>query len=141
MRCNYRLFYLKLKNVLLLLIVFTVLILLITLFTHSPYMLRSYSFKKVYKYSPPVPGSFLDDYKSSNVSYCKFNYNLPEALVYHKAQLAYTPDLGKKSPYRVLYNVIEATSSYNSSAGLVFYKHFFIFFFILCESGVAVRIG
>lgn len=121
MLCNYRLFYLKMKNVLLLLIIFTILILLITLFTHSPYILRSVTYKKIYKYEPPVPGSFLNNYNSNNISYCKFNYNLPDNFSYEKWQLSATPDLGLKSPYRVLYNVIESVK--NSSSPVTYSTH------------------
>lgn len=121
MRCNYRLFYLKIKNVLLLLIIFTILILLITLFTHSPYILRNVTYKKLYKYDPPLPGAFLDNYNANNISYCKFNYNLPENFSYEKSQLSFTPDLGMKSPYRVLYNVIESIK--NTSSPITYSTH------------------
>lgn len=121
MRCNYRIVYVKTKSALLLLIIFTILIILITLLTHSPFILRGATYKKIYKFPPPIPGSFLDDYSTTNYSYCKFNYDLPGDFTYDIAQLSVTPDLGTKGPYRVLYNVIE--SKQNATAPVTYSTH------------------
>lgn len=40
-------------------------------------------------------------------SYCKINYGLPTELTYTDDDVSGTPELGKNSPFRVLYNVIE----------------------------------
>lgn len=40
-------------------------------------------------------------------SYCKLNYGLPTELTHTDADVSGTPELGKNSPFRVLYNVIE----------------------------------
>lgn len=40
-------------------------------------------------------------------SYCKLNYGLPTELTYTDDDVSGTPELGKNSSFRVLYNVIE----------------------------------
>lgn len=66
--------------------------------------------------NPPIPGKYIEDNVFSNTSYCKFNYNLPEQLLYRDEDLRFSPQLGPNSFYRTLYNVIESqfNETYNS---------------------------
>lgn len=73
---------------------------------------------------PPTPGEFLQQKIPNNESYCQFKYGLPEELAYEENALEYGPELGSASPYRVLYNVIEARpNSTNSIASVTYATH------------------
>lgn len=69
----------------------------------------------------PMPGMFLREKMANNESYCQFKYGLPEELVYEEDALEYSPELGPASPYRVLYNVIEARQNSTKSVAAVTY--------------------
>lgn len=119
MSCNLRILYLKIKSALLLLIIFTCLILLITIVSHRPSILKrmSYRYAQPKNYPKRMPGDYLKDYTPSNESYCKFNYNLPEDFVFDENDLKSTPELGQRSSHKVLYNIIEPKQqNYNSTA-------------------------
>lgn len=51
--------------------------------------------------------SFLKNRKPGNVSHCTFRFGDSESFNYTADDVSYTPELGDKSPYRVLYNVAE----------------------------------
>ncbi|XP_017779879.1 PREDICTED: beta-1,4-glucuronyltransferase 1-like isoform X2 [Nicrophorus vespilloides] len=69
------------------------------------------------------PGHFLNEYRVSNESYCTFKYNLPDKFRYAETDLEYSPELAAKSSYRVLYNVLEAKETLNSSAPVTYATH------------------
>lgn len=125
MKLNIKILYLKIKSVLLLLVIFTILILLITIISHRPYILKvvSYKYPEAKKFSRRSPSSFLLNYKPKNESYCKFNYNLPEQFVYDDSEIKFSPESGAQGPHKVLYNVIEAKPNYNSTALLTYSTH------------------
>lgn len=57
-----------------------------------------------------LPGYFMrGKYPSENVSFCDFKYGLPHKLDWNNVTVIGTPQLGKKSEYRVIYNAIERT--------------------------------
>ncbi|XP_050298081.1 beta-1,4-glucuronyltransferase 1-like [Anthonomus grandis grandis] len=65
-----------------------------------------------------MPAAFLN-YRSptsENKSYCKFSYGLPYSLTYLEEDMAYPPQGGKESTYRVLYNAIFAYNIENVSS-------------------------
>ncbi|KAL0268584.1 UNVERIFIED_CONTAM: hypothetical protein PYX00_010462 [Menopon gallinae] len=51
--------------------------------------------------------SFLKNRKPGNVSHCTFRFGDSDSFNYTTDDISYTPELGDKSPYRVLYNVAE----------------------------------
>lgn len=53
------------------------------------------------------PGFFMKGTYPLNNTFCRFNYGLPKKLDWQLAPISGTPQLGKKSPYRVIYNAIE----------------------------------
>lgn len=62
-----------------------------------------------------IPGAFVErEFPTpinSNESYCDFNYKLPKDLRYSQKDVDFGPELGKSSPYRILYNVVQAKMS------------------------------
>lgn len=60
------------------------------------------------------PGFFMKGTYPLNNTFCRFNYGLPKKLDWQLAPISGTPQLGKKSPYRVIYNAIER-SMFDSS--------------------------
>lgn len=70
-----------------------------------------------------LPGSFLRHVARANASYCSFRYGLPEYLDYNEEDVQYSPELGLKGGYKVLYNVIEGKESANSSFPVTFATH------------------
>lgn len=71
---------------------------------------------------PPVgdfdykPGSFLRGKQpNESNSYCEFNYGLPRALKWATLKLHSTPELGRKSPYSVIYNAVRGRAYMNHS--------------------------
>ncbi|KAH1019562.1 hypothetical protein HUJ04_009375 [Dendroctonus ponderosae] len=57
-----------------------------------------------------LPGAYLKYYQPAptNQSHCKYNYDLPYDLVYTSKNSQFPPEQGNSSPYRIIYNVIEA---------------------------------
>ncbi|CAG9762432.1 unnamed protein product [Ceutorhynchus assimilis] len=57
-----------------------------------------------------MPGAFLKSNLPApiNQTYCNFNYKLPFELNYSNKDLAFPPQEGEESQYRVLYNITEA---------------------------------
>ncbi|CAG9854782.1 unnamed protein product [Phyllotreta striolata] len=57
-----------------------------------------------------TPGDFLKFIHPdpANQSYCTFNYKFPEDLKFGSNDVDFPPELGKTSPYRVIYNVLQA---------------------------------
>ncbi|XP_066252850.1 beta-1,4-glucuronyltransferase 1-like [Euwallacea similis] len=55
------------------------------------------------------PGAYLSALKpaSSANGYCKLNFGLPTKLIYTKENVSGTPEMGRKSPFRVLSNVVK----------------------------------
>ncbi|KAG5880758.1 hypothetical protein JTB14_010941 [Gonioctena quinquepunctata] len=64
------------------------------------------------------PGSFLrsSQIDPSNASYCNFHYKFPKDLEFATSDLDFGPELGKDSPYRILYNVIGAKMAHDTPA-------------------------
>lgn len=60
------------------------------------------------------PGFFMKGTYPLNNTFCRFNYGLPKKLDWQLAPISGTPQLGNKSPYRVIYNAIER-SMFDSS--------------------------
>jgi len=60
---------------------------------------RNYTPGDFVKYVHPEP---------SNQSYCNFNYKFPTDLAFGSQDVDFGPELGKGSPYRIIYNVIMA---------------------------------
>lgn len=62
------------------------------------------------------PGAFLRGQQpNENRSYCQFNYGLPDTLKWGSVHVMPTPEVGVKSPYRVIYNAIKGTMYSNYS--------------------------
>lgn len=59
-------------------------------------------------------GSFLKNKTPGNFSHCTFRFGDWENFNYTDEDVSYTPELGDKSPYRVLYGVVEGLR-YNST--------------------------
>ncbi|KAJ8969420.1 hypothetical protein NQ314_001761 [Rhamnusium bicolor] len=102
---------LKTNRILLLTLIFTCLILSILFLNSSPSSskARIFSSSTESTNTKKHPGAFLQHTHPipSNTSYCNFNYGLPTDLK-SAGHLEKGPELGKKSPYRILYNVIGA---------------------------------
>lgn len=65
------------------------------------------------------PGSFLRGQQpNANVSYCQFNYGLPNKLKWKEVQVLPSPEVGNQSGYRVIYDAVQGTyanySKYNA---------------------------
>ncbi|XP_026283009.1 beta-1,4-glucuronyltransferase 1 [Frankliniella occidentalis] len=56
---------------------------------------------------PFAPGSFLKGEYPHNESYCWFKYGTIESFDWDNVTISVSPELKKKGPYRVIYNVIE----------------------------------
>lgn len=57
-----------------------------------------------------LPGYFMrGKYPSENSTFCDFKYGLPHKLDWKTVTVTGTPQSGKKSEYRVIYNAIERT--------------------------------
>lgn len=62
------------------------------------------------------PGSFLKGvHPNDTLSYCDFNYGLPETLNWKSFRPHSSPEMGKKSPYRVIYDAIKSRDYQNVS--------------------------
>lgn len=62
------------------------------------------------------PGEFLKGLQpNENVSYCEFNYGLPETIKWSSVRLYYSPEQGNSSNYRVIYNAIIGTAFSSSN--------------------------
>lgn len=96
----------------------------IIIHNHSFNLNRSFQNNgKSYNYDGAYPGNFMETYKPSNESYCNFMYNLPEEFTYEESDLEYSPELGIRSPYRVLYNVIRSKENFSSAASVTYATH------------------
>lgn len=63
------------------------------------------------------PGLFLKGQQpNENVSYCQFNYGLPDAFNWSTFKLLPSPESGHSGPYRVIYNAIKGTAYENHSS-------------------------
>lgn len=60
---------------------------------------------------PKAPGAFMKKLKPSNFSFCNFGYGLPESFAYSEEDFEYGPELGREGGYKVLYNVVAASSN------------------------------
>ncbi|KAJ8969235.1 hypothetical protein NQ317_008121 [Molorchus minor] len=108
---------LGINRILLLTLIFTCLILSLVFFNNSiPYnkasrLILSKNVKQD-NYTQ-YPGSFVEQLHPipSNFSYCNFNYGFPFELNQDYDDLSFGPEQGNKSPYRVIYNVVEAKIS------------------------------
>ncbi|XP_056640354.1 beta-1,4-glucuronyltransferase 1-like [Diorhabda sublineata] len=60
-----------------------------------------------------TPGDFVKYMylEPANESYCNFNYKLLNDFTFDGEYIDYGPELGKNSPYRVIYNVISAKAT------------------------------
>lgn len=58
------------------------------------------------------PATFLRGQHPGNISYCNFNYGLPENLYWNQIPIDFTPELRENSKYRVIYNAIQGMNSY-----------------------------
>ncbi|KAK5643990.1 hypothetical protein RI129_007835 [Pyrocoelia pectoralis] len=126
MRCSSRTIYSKIKRLLLFYITIGVLIVIIIFFLNRRPLLFSFSSGKngkLYKYRKSYPGSFLEDYKPNNESYCNFMYNLPDEFSYEEDHLEYSPELGVNGSYKVLYNVIRAKQNLSNVAAVTYVTH------------------
>ncbi|XP_072945624.1 beta-1,4-glucuronyltransferase 1-like isoform X2 [Epargyreus clarus] len=62
------------------------------------------------------PGAFLKGRQpNENRSYCEFNYGLPDKLKWETIPVYSSPEIGNKSPYRVIYSAIQGTAYINHS--------------------------
>ncbi|KAM3965983.1 beta-1,4-glucuronyltransferase 1 [Aphomia sociella] len=60
------------------------------------------------------PGSFLKDRQpNENVSYCDFNYGLPDTLKWGSFRIQPSPEAGISSPYSVIYDAIRGKTYAN----------------------------
>lgn len=107
--CSSR-FFVKVKSVCILIVASSCLIPLITVLNHRPSLLKTYRTVN-FQILTRIPGSFLKSRGPANDSYCKFNYGLPWRFDVSAEKLDYPPELGQKSPYRVLYNVLESNQN------------------------------
>ncbi|KAF9422148.1 hypothetical protein HW555_002169 [Spodoptera exigua] len=61
------------------------------------------------------PGAFLRGRQPGNLSYCLFNYGLPNRLKWGKFKVLPSPETGSRSNYRVIYNAIQSILYLNVS--------------------------
>lgn len=61
------------------------------------------------------PGAFLKGRQPGNVSYCMFNYGLPNSLNWGTFQVLPSPETGSRSQYGVIYNAIRGVAFANIS--------------------------
>ncbi|GLV35359.1 uncharacterized protein CBL_01491 [Carabus blaptoides fortunei] len=128
MRLSLRLRYQKKRTLVLSILAFICCMFLYLLIKHRPSLLSPDSFGhapeedyihaqqlKLTRY--PIPGSFIERNVPSNYSYCHFKYNLPGELNYRESDLKFSPQLGGRGTYRVLYNVIEGQEQLNNYTG------------------------
>ncbi|GBP82128.1 Beta-1,4-glucuronyltransferase 1 [Eumeta japonica] len=57
------------------------------------------------------PANFLKgQHPNETISYCRFNYGLPDEIRWSEITIHPTPEMGAESPYRVIYDVITGTA-------------------------------
>ena len=61
------------------------------------------------------PGAFLKGRQPGNLSYCLFNYGLPNSLKWGTFQSLPSPETGSRSQYGVIYNAIQSVAFTNIS--------------------------
>lgn len=66
-------------------------------------------------------GSFLKNKSPGNFSHCFFRFGDWESFNYTEEDVSHTPELGDKSPYRVLYGVVEGLMFNSTDADTVTY--------------------
>ncbi|XP_034246266.1 beta-1,4-glucuronyltransferase 1-like [Thrips palmi] len=64
---------------------------------------------------PFAPGSFLRGEQPHNESYCWFKYGTIDSFDWDNVTISVSPELKKRGPYRVIYNVIESMSKKSDS--------------------------
>lgn len=104
-------FVYKCKRIFRLTVIFTCIFLSISYINRNPFYLKQRLLEKLnYKTDYKYPGSFVGYAHPypSNESYCTFNYGLPHDFKYNDTDLTATPEIGKNSEYRILYNVVES---------------------------------
>ncbi|CAH0561360.1 unnamed protein product, partial [Brassicogethes aeneus] len=99
----------KVKQLFLLTIIFTCIILSIIFIHKNPLNLSILNLAKFTKNTDSkYPSSFVWKLTAypENISYCNFNYGLPEKLTFNESDLSFSPESEKPGKYRVLYDVI-----------------------------------
>lgn len=64
---------------------------------------------------PFAPGSFLRGEQPHNESYCWFKYGTIDSFDWDNVSISESPELKKRGPYRVIYNVIESMKKSDDS--------------------------
>ncbi|KAI5631080.1 glycosyl-transferase for dystroglycan domain-containing protein [Phthorimaea operculella] len=99
-------------------------LLIATLFVCLTIILQFYHRKHqeyVFKHYPTgdflyKPGAFLQGQQpNENVSYCQFNYGLPETLNWSAVTPYPSPEMGTHGPHKIIYNAIKSTAYDNVS--------------------------
>lgn len=82
-------------------------------FDYSPVIIKKY---ELFKYSGESfsVGSFLKNRSPGNASYCNFRLGDSESFNFTESDVSFSPELGDKGPYRVLYSVVKGFQ-FNSS--------------------------
>ncbi|XP_032523046.1 uncharacterized protein LOC116774425 isoform X2 [Danaus plexippus] len=82
----------------------------------------AYKHQELPRYSPRIgdfdyrPGAFLKGRQpNENISYCQFNYGLPDTIRWDTVHIFPSPESGRASNYRVIYNAIMGSAYANHS--------------------------
>lgn len=80
-----------------------------------------------------VPGAFLKHLKPSNESYCSFRLGFPDFFDLSDSEINFSPELGEKGSYRVIYNVLQGSYTKNQTNNLTYCSHLtpdFLFYLV-----------
>lgn len=70
-----------------------------------------------------IPGAFVNALKPSNESYCSFRLGFPDFFDLSDSEIDFSPELGDKSPYRVIYNVLQGSGGKNHTNNITYCSH------------------
>ena len=74
--------------------------------------------------APPfVAGTYMADLQARNRSSCRWYHGLPDVISYPASKVTWSPEIGEKSPYRVLPFVLRGTEERNKMPQVTLCTH------------------
>lgn len=105
---------------------------------YVPMTIKKYELFK-YMVEKFTVGSFLKTRSPGNSSYCSFRLGDSESFNYTDNDISYSPELGVKGPYRVLYSVVKGYQFNSSETNTITYATHITLSFLLHIVEIATR--
>lgn len=99
---------------------------------------KKYSFVNAIRSNFSI-GSFLKDKSPGNFSYCVFRFGDSENFNYTEDDVSFSPELGDKGPYRVLYGVVEGMQFNGTDPQTITYATHITLEYLFHVAEIAVR--